>query len=148
MTERLLALAVLLASGAYLVSALPLPMGTEARPGPGFFPVVVGTFACGAALAFVVLAFRGGGAARPVEAGAPGGAGRVLATSAALVGFGLVLPWAGYPVMAAVFVTTVLRRLGAGWAGAVTTGIAAAAGSHYLFAHLLGVPLPRGVWLD
>ena len=148
MTERLLALVVLLVSGAYLASALPLPMGTAARPGPGFFPVVIGTFACGVALAFVILALRGAAAARPVEAAPPGGGARVLATSAALLGFGLLLPWAGYPVMAAVFVTAVLRRLGAGWPGAITTGIVAAAGSHYLFAHLLGVPLPRGVWLD
>jgi hypothetical protein len=52
MIERLVALAVLAASGVYLANALPLPQGTAARPGPGFFPLAVGVFgAAGSALA-------------------------------------------------------------------------------------------------
>ncbi len=44
MVERLVALVVLAASGVYLANALPLPQGTAARPGPGFFPLAVGVF--------------------------------------------------------------------------------------------------------
>ena len=110
MMERLLALAVLGASGLYLASALPLPRGTAARPGAGLFPVAVGAFGVVVALAWVVGAFR----RAPVAAGplAPGeGRGRVAATVVLLVGFCLLLPWTGYPVAAFLFV----GRCCAGW---------------------------------
>lgn len=54
MTDRLAALAVLVAAGAYLAGALPLPRGVAARPGAGFFPLVVGVFFCLAAAGFVL----------------------------------------------------------------------------------------------
>jgi hypothetical protein len=47
-----------------------------------------------------------------------------------------------------VFVTLLLRWLGAGWRAAVVTGVASAAGSYYLFGVVLDVPLPRGILLD
>ena len=147
MTERLLALVVLAASGLYLANALPLPRGTAARPGAGFFPVAVGAFGVVVALAWVVSAFRRG----PVAAGrlAPGeGRGRVAATVVLLVGFCLLLPWTGYPVAALLFVGLMLRGLGAGWAAAGGTALACALVSYYVFGVLLGVPLPRGVLLD
>ena len=65
---------------------------------------------------------------------------------AALAAFCLILPWVGYPLSAFLFVTVVLRRLGSGWPAAVALGVASAAVSHYLFAVLLDVPLPRGPW--
>ena len=58
MTERLLALVVVAASGAYLLSAWPLPAGTTARPGAGFFPLAVGAFGALMALVWTVSAFR------------------------------------------------------------------------------------------
>jgi hypothetical protein len=147
MMERLLALAVLGASGVYLASALPLPRGTAARPGAGLFPVAVGAFGVVVAPAWVVSAFR----RAPAAAGAlaPGeGHGRVAATVVLLVGFCLLLPWTGYPVAAFLFVGLMLRGLGAGRAAAGATALACALASYYLFAVLLGVPLPRGVLLD
>lgn len=148
MVERLLALAVLAASGIYLANAMPLPAGTAARPGPGFFPLVVGGFAALVALAWVVTAFRrpamvGDGAAPPA-----GGRARVTATTATLFGFCLALPWIGYPVAAFGFVAVLLRSLSAGWILALAIGLGSALGSYYLFGVLLGVPLPRGALFD
>jgi putative tricarboxylic transport membrane protein len=148
MAERLLALAVVAASGAYLLGALALPSGTPARPGAGFFPLAIGAFGAVMALAWTVIAFRrapaaAGPAREPVE-----GAGRVVATTGALLGFCFLLPWVGYPIAALVFVTLLLRWLGAGWRSAAVTGVASAVVSYYLFAVLLDVPLPRGVLLD
>ncbi|HEU5323216.1 MAG TPA: tripartite tricarboxylate transporter TctB family protein, partial [Methylomirabilota bacterium] len=92
MAERVLALALLLASGTYLTAALPLPRGTLARPGPGFFPLAVGAFACVIALGWTARAWcrprAAGHATTPAEARQ-----RVLATAACLVGFCLLLPW-------------------------------------------------------
>jgi len=148
MTERLLALAVVVAGGVYLLNAWPLPRGTVARPGAGFFPLAIGLFGIAFALAWVTSAFRrapaAAGAARiPAEA-----RGRVVATTAALLGFCLLLPWVGYPAAALVFAAGSLRWLGATWRTALVVGVASAAISYYLFAVLLSVPLPRGALLD
>ena len=147
MAERLLALVVVAASGAYLLSALGLPAGTTARPGPGFFPLAIGTFGALTALVWTVTAFRR--PAATVADGAPAeGSRRVAATAGALIAFCLLLPWIGYPIAALIFVTLLLRWLGAGWRAAVVTGVGSAMVSYYLFAVLLSVPLPRGLLLD
>jgi hypothetical protein len=150
--ERVVALALLLLSGGYLAHALAYPVGTTVRPGPGFFPVAVGVFAVAVALGWVALSLRRATAARAAapsrEDSAAGGVARIAATSGLLVFFCLAVPWAGYPATAFIFVGAMLRRLGLAWAPSVAIGIASAVASYYLFAVLLGVPLPRGVWLD
>jgi len=149
MTERLLALVVVAASGAYLLSAWPLPHGTTARPGAGFFPLVVGAFGAVMALVWTVSAFRRAAVSGPAEPGAPvDGFGRVVATAGSLVGFCLVLPYAGYPAAALVFTAVLLRWLGAGWRSALVIGLASAALSYYVFGIVLSVPLPRGALFD
>jgi putative tricarboxylic transport membrane protein len=148
MTERLLALVVVAASGAYLFGALALPAGTVARPGPGFFPLAIGAFGALLALGWAVIAFRRSGATATPVADRPPRLGRVVATAGSLVGFCVLLPWAGYPIAALVFVTLLLRWLGAGWRAAAVIGLASAVASYYLFAVLLDVPLPGGIFLD
>lgn len=147
MVARALPVAILAAAGLYLAQAIALPSGSPARPGAGFYPVAVGAFACLVALVATVRAFLGrgfaGGAAEPTD---PVARGRVIASVAALVAFCLILPWAGYPLSAFLFVTVVLHRLGSGWPASVALGVASAAVSHYLFAVLLEVPLSRGPW--
>lgn len=147
MIERVVALAVLAATGVYLANAWPLPQGTAARPGPGLFPVAVGLFGMLVTLTWLVSAFR-----RAPAASSPSiptdGRGRVIATALTLVGFCLVLPWLGYAIVAFLFTGALLRRLGAGWTGTLLIGVGSAVVSYYLFAVLLGVPLPRGLLLD
>ena len=148
MTDRLAALVVLLAGGAYLVAALPLPRGMAARPGAGFFPIIVGVFFCLAAAGFVFETFRG----VPLRTSA-GRLGRdahirAAATAGALVAFVLLLPWLGYAAVTFVFVTAMLRALGGSWTLALATAVASATGSYYVFATLLSVPLPKGVLFD
>jgi len=148
MIGRLLALAVLVASGVYLVNAWPLPAGTAARPGPGFYPMAVGVFGAAVALAWVVSAFRRAPAA--VDGAAMDGPSRtrVSATTGLLLGFCLLLPWTGYPVAALLFTGLLLRGLGAGWTAALVIGLGSALASYYVFGMLLGVPLPRSVLFD
>lgn len=147
MAHRLAALVVLLAGGAYLVAALPLPRGVAARPGAGFFPMLVGVFFCLAAATFVVETFRRA-PVRAVSDIAAGARRRALSTAAVLVGFVLLLPWLGYPAVTFLFVATMLRALGGSWTLAVVTALTSAVGSYYLFAMVLSVPLPKGVFLD
>lgn len=147
MLVRLLPLAVLVAAGLFLWQAAALPRGTAAKPGAGFYPVFVGAFACGVALIATVQAFLGRSPALAQGAALePDARRRVLTSIAALAGFCLVLPWIGYPGAAFLFVTFVLSQLGSRWSAALAIGAASAALTHYLFAVLLDVPLPRGPW--
>jgi putative tricarboxylic transport membrane protein len=146
-SQRSIALGFVLASAGYLALSLGYPFGSVAKPGAGFFPVAVGVFLCAAAAAVMLVGFRratAGAVAVDTVARA-----RVMATAAALVGFCLLVPWLGYPICALAFVAVLLRRLGGTrWPGALVTAALSAAISYYVFAVLLAVPLPRGVWLD
>lgn len=148
MLERVVALVVVAAAGAYLTQALALPFGTAARPGAGFFPTLVALFACAVGLAMTARAFLTAAPAPAARVAAADRAARVraLATMAVLIAFCLLLPWLGYPLVAFGFVTALLSRLGSTTRTAVLIGALTAAGSHWVFAVLLDVPLPRGPW--
>lgn len=149
MVERIVALAILVVSGIYLLQALRMPLGSAARPGAAFYPVAVGVFACIVALVVTALAFRRPGNHAPAEVEeetSADGRRQVWLAVVTLGGFCLLLPWIGYPLAALVFVATLLRQLGAGWRRALLTAVLSAEGSYYLFAILLGATLPRGLW--
>jgi putative tricarboxylic transport membrane protein len=149
MVARLVPLVILVASGFYLTQAMKLPLGTVAKPGAGFYPVAVAVFACVVALVAGARVFLSPQAVRPE---APSGATdharrrRVAGAVGALAAFCLTLPWIGYPIAAFGFVSVVLWGLGGRWQAALLTGALSSVGSYYLFAVLLGVPLPRGPW--
>src|SRR5262245_2328095 len=147
MLERTVPLVLLVVAGVYLALAAKLPFGGVARPGAGFYPVLVAVFAVVVAVAATASAFRGG-AREATDAPELDAAARrrVLMSAAALAAFCFALPWIGYPVAAFAFVTVVQRSLGGRWSTALLTGALSAAGSYLLFAVLLDVPLPRGPW--
>jgi hypothetical protein len=142
---RAVPLVLLLAAGVYLTLALRLPFGAAARPGAGFYPVIVAVFALVVALAATVSAYRSAPGDVTIELGSDARR-RVMISVAALAAFCLALPWVGYPAAAFAFVTVVLRYLGARSTTALITGVLSAAASYVLFAVLLDVPLPRGPW--
>lgn len=147
MLARTLPLALLVAAGAYLILSLQLPFGAAARPGAGFYPVIVAIFAVVVALGATTSAFRSAPGAAAVAVDLDAAARRrVVISVVALVAFCLALPWVGYPASAFAFVTIVLRYLGARWTTALVAGVLSSAGSYGLFAVLLDVPLPRGPW--
>ena len=147
MLARAVPLVLLAAAGVYLILALRLPFGAAARPGAGFYPVIVAVFAIVVALAATASVFRRAPRAE-VEAVALDAAARrrVVISVMALAAFCVALPWVGYPAAAFAFVAVVLRYLGGRWTTALLTGALSAAGSYGLFAVLLDVPLPRGPW--
>ena len=147
MLARAIPLAILVLAGLYIVVALKLPLGTMSRPGAAFFPLLVGVFAVIVGAGSLVTARTATPVARgEAELDAPARRRRVAVSVLALVGFCALVPWAGYPVTAVVFVAVVLRYLGASWVGAITMGVVSAAASYGLFGILLDVPLPRGPW--
>jgi putative tricarboxylic transport membrane protein len=140
-------LLLLVAAGVYLTLALRLPFGAAARPGAGFYPVIVAVFAIVVALAATASVFRRAPRAE-AEAVALDAAARrrVVISVMALAAFCVALPWVGYPAAAFAFVAVVLRYLGGRWTTALLTAVLSSAGSYGLFAGLLDVPLPRGPW--
>ncbi|HWM76018.1 MAG TPA: hypothetical protein VNS56_00460, partial [Methylomirabilota bacterium] len=58
MLARAVPLVLLVAAGAYLILSLQLPFGAAARPGAGFYPVIVAVFALVVALGATTSAFR------------------------------------------------------------------------------------------
>jgi hypothetical protein len=148
MLERAVGLVVVVVAGIYLTLALALPYGTTARPGAGFFPTLVGIFACVVATIVCAQAFRAPVRALTAGEGVPDAAARyrALSTVVVLVAFCALMPWIGYPLVAFAFVTVLLQRLGSRWRSAAITGVVTAAVSFYVFGVLLDVPLPRGPW--
>jgi hypothetical protein len=142
---RAVPLVLLVIAAIYLALAVRLPFGTAARPGAGFYPVIVALFAVAVGLAATAGAFRGARGPEAVEL-TPDARRRVAISVVALIVFCLVLPWIGYPAAAFGFVAVVLRYLGARWTTALLAGVLSSAGSYGIFAVLLDVPLPRGPW--
>ena len=145
MLARAVPFVLLVVAGIYLALAVRLPFGTAARPGAGFYPVIIAVFAVVVALTATASGFRRAPRAEAVELAAASRR-RVAISVAALVVFCLILPWVGYPAAAFGFVAVVLRYLGARWTTALLTGVLSSAGSYGIFAVLLDVPLPRGPW--
>jgi putative tricarboxylic transport membrane protein len=144
---RAVPLVLLAAAGVYLILALRLPFGAAARPGAGFYPVIVAVFAIVVALAATASAFRSAPRAEAEAVALDASARRrVVISVVALAAFCLALPWVGYPAAAFAFVAVVLRYLGSRWTTALLGGVLSSAGSYGLFAGLLDVPLPRGFW--
>ena len=150
MRERVVAVGLLLTSGGYLLLSAPLARGTAAQPGPAFFPIGSGVFLCAVSAAYLVAALRGAtGVASAAEALAPDARTRVLVTGITLLASCLLLPLVGYPLVGFLFVAVLLRAFGGrSWIRIGVTAAVSAVVSYYLFAVVLGVPLPRGPWLD
>ena len=130
----------------YLVEAHRYPRGTMAQPGPGLYPLLVGGLLAFSALGVGLEAAHG---RLPRSVPWPEGTARwrVSAVVVATLGYILLLPYTGHPLAAALVTLVTLQVMGLpSWPLKVTISLLVASGSHYVFAVLLGVPLPMGVW--
>lgn len=142
---RAVALAFLAGSALYLVQATRLPLGSAEQPGAGLFPLLVGAFLLAASAAHLLQDLRRS-PGTPLLPSAETGR-RVMGVVAALGAFCLLLPWLGYGVTALGLLLAVLRLFGlARWGMTAAVALVATVASYYLFAVVLGVPLPAGVW--
>jgi len=73
---------------------------------------------------------------------------RVLAVLATSLGYVVLLPYVGHPVAATLVTLAVLQVMHVrGWVLKVGLSLGLGLGSYYLFAVVLGVPLPAGIWV-
>jgi len=142
---RAVALAFLAGSALYLVQAARLPLGSVEQPGAGLFPILVGASLLAVSAAHLLQDLRRSSGTQPLP---PAGTGRrVMGVVAALGAFCLLLPWLGYAVAALGLLLAILRLFGlARWGMTAAVALVATVASYYLFAVVLGVPLPAGVW--
>jgi putative tricarboxylic transport membrane protein len=139
-------IAALILSFLYLWGALDFPRGTMDQPGPGLYPLFVGTLLVIASIGSIVTDLvKPAQGELEIPKGKPLGRGlMVLGASAAYV---LLLPYAGHLLSSIVLVFVVLQTMGlTSWPMKIGVTIAIALGSYYLFDILLMVPLPRGIF--
>lgn len=130
----------------YLALALRLPFGQLDRPGAGVFPVFVGIVMIVASLATVWEGWRMGEAA---NISSPVGADRkrLLLLIALLFGYFVALPWLGQIVTGAIFSIALMRMLSElSWVRIVVYAVVLSVAIDLVFARLLAVPLPHGVF--
>lgn len=136
----------LMLSAAYLGMSVRLPFGELARPGAGIFPIIVG-----AILVFASLSTLWEGWRMPADEQVEFPAGRdrlrLLVLLAALFVYILALPWLGQIVASSLFLMLVMRVLSdVGWPRVIAYSLAISAALYIVFVHLLGVPMPRGIF--
>jgi putative tricarboxylic transport membrane protein len=131
---------------AYLIEAHRYSWGTPAQPGPGLYPTLVGMLVLVSAAAVALEAWRRRPEPDPDWPVGPRRL-RVIALLAATAGYVFLLPYLGHPVAGTLLTLAVLHTMGMRrWPAKIGVALAIGIGSHYIFARLLGVPLPTGIW--
>lgn len=130
----------------YLAEDLRYPLGTLPQPGPGFYPLIIGTLMV---IAGVGIGLEG--VFQRAQGGIhwPGGRARwrVLAVVMANGIYIFLLPYLGHPACCTILNLVVLQVMGlTGWPLKIGLALTLGLGSHYLFKILLNVPLPSGIW--
>jgi putative tricarboxylic transport membrane protein len=138
------AVSVVLAAG-YLAWALSLPFGTGERPGPGLYPVLLGTALLG--LSIILLGRSLAGTLKEITEKFPRGPGllRVAVLTAVLFLFGAAFTHFGFIVCSALLVGAALRLFGLShWGKVVFISAVTSIVFYFLFSNFLEVPLPAG----
>lgn len=137
-----------LVSVLYLVEGIRYPWGTAAQPGPAVYLLPVGLLLLIGSLGVGIEALL----QKPTEVVQwpdARGTRRVLAILAAVAAYMLLLPNLGHPLSGALVVLVVLQVMRLpNWPLKIGLALLVGLGSYYVFAVLLGVPLPRGMWFD
>jgi hypothetical protein len=146
--HAVVALCGLLVAAGYLWEAFRMPLGSKASPGPGLVPILVGLLLAALALVLLAQAWCGKGEGQDSAILPPGAAGRrVVGVWMALLTYALLVNVLGHLLMTAVLSAGCLRILGMRrWRNAILLSLFFSAASFYLFAVLLDVPLPEGLW--
>jgi putative tricarboxylic transport membrane protein len=143
----LLALGFLVLGGAAILGSLALPFGSTAHPGAGFYPLLVGIALTALSLSFLKPDRKGRISAEEMEPFPRGkDRNRVATVAVTLILFAILLKPLGYGISSALLLIVVLKSLGMReWFRILLIAAAVSAVSYFLFASILGVPLPRGI---
>jgi hypothetical protein len=130
----------------YLVEARRYSWGTIAQPGPGLYPALVGVLLVLGSVGTALEAML-----RPTGGHVDWPAGRarwrLMAILLPSLGYVLLLRYLGHPVAGTLLTLAVLHAMGMRrWPVKIVIALAVGLVSDYVFAVVLGVPLPAGFW--
>lgn len=121
-------------------------LGTLRVPQTAFFPTVLAALLLGLALVLLCQSLRSRESQESAEKIAAAGWFRIGATLATLIGFALVLEWLGFLLGTFLLMVLLLRAIEPQrWPRVFAIALATALIAYFIFAWLLGVPLPAGV---
>lgn len=145
--DLVLAVLVLLGAAVLAAAAWTLPPIPGQRYGAGVFPLAIagGLFLCGAWLALSSLRSGPGRVISLSWAAQPGAAARVGGTLVLVMIYILAAPVIGFIAAAILVLFALFMLLRVPPAPAAAVSVVAAVAVFYAFAHLLRVPLPRGL---
>jgi putative tricarboxylic transport membrane protein len=128
-----------------LEEARKLRFGSIARPGPGFFPVVLAAAFSLVCLVLLVIAWRERGAHAPADARL--GWGKIVATITALFVYAFVLEPVGFVAATFVLLLFFFKALERQrWITALAGSLVTAFVTYLVFKVWLNVQLPAGPW--
>jgi len=140
--DRAAAVVLLVFGVIALEEARKLRFGTIARPGPGFFPVVLAAAFCIVCAALVLTAVRSGSAPGAIDGGR-----KMIAAMAALFVYAFVLEPAGFVAATFALLLFFFRALERQrWIPALAGSFATAFVTYLVFKVWLRVQLPAGPW--
>jgi putative tricarboxylic transport membrane protein len=113
--------------------------------GTGFMPVIVGIIF--ALLGLGILSVKQYAEDRqPIRWPSKIGWQRLVLVFSALVAYPLAVPWLGYPVASALFLTGLCRVMGnIGWRRGMIFGLVSSGSTYIIFKIWLHMPLPAGI---
>ena len=133
--------AALLALAVYVgVTAVRMPRGTLAVPGPGFFPAALAVLLAAAAVGLLARVGLGPASDTPVALGR----GHVMTTVGGLAGVALLLERLGFLPTLSLFLLVLFKVLSPlGWLRSAVAAVATTVVAYLFFHTLLGVSLPQ-----
>ena len=135
-----------LLSLAYLGQGLTYPLGTLARPGPGIFPLFIGIMIFLGSLSTALGAMRKDTLPEEVQWPDKRGFWRIAAVTIVTLAYVIGLSNLGQIVSSVVVTFVVLHVMGMrSWVLKIGLALMIGFSTYYLFAKLLGVPLPQGI---
>lgn len=139
-------LALLALAAFILFEVSKLPFGSFRVPQTAFFPTILSLLLLIFSLILLVQALRAKETLRGPEPIATDGWVRIGATLATMLAFALVLETLGFLLSTFVLMVLLLRAIEAQpWRVVVGVALSTALISYFLFARLLGIPLPGGI---
>ena len=113
--------------------------------GTGFMPVIVGIIFLLLGIG-ILIAQPCSEDRQPIRWPSKSGWQKLGLVFSALVAYPLAVPWLGYPVASALFLTGLCRIIGViGWRMGLTFGLVSAASTYIIFKIWLNMPLPAGI---
>jgi len=154
-SEAYFASVVFLIGAGYLAKALTMPRGTLSRPGPGYYPIVVGALIVVLCGAFLLWGLLKGLQSDPVSAEKAAQVGQTglarippsLQLAGVLALFNVALYYLGYLIAITGLLILSVRMFGykRWWGNLLITGLTLVI-SYVTFVYWLAVPLPKG-WI-